>query len=149
MKKPFKKTKKFPGKREELGKIRNYVHAKLENTSLTKEDVYRITLAVDEACANIIEHNYEEHITGKAKRIGVAVESTDEQISIIIEDEGVEFNPLDMRDPDLDRHLQEYRKHGLGIYLIRRLMDEITYHYIKNKGNRLELVKYLNIHELK
>jgi len=136
---------KFYSKRENLEAIREFVQKNLEKTFLESNDIFRLQLAVDEACANIISHNYKDK---NDKIIIIEINSDDEKVSIIIEDEGDKFNPLNISDPNLKEHLQEYRKGGLGIYLMRKLVDEIVYHYVKRKGNKLELIKYKDVYEL-
>lgn len=148
MAKSFKKSHEFLGKRKKLSSIRNFVGDQLKKTPLNNDDIYRMMLAVDEACTNVIVHNYEKNSKDKDNHIKVTVEFASDQVSLIIEDEGEEFNPLDVHDPDLKQHLEEYRKKGLGIFLIRRLVDEVIYHYSTHKGNKVELIKYTDVYEL-
>lgn len=141
----FKKKKSFVPQKVNLEKIRKFINESLSQTSLSADDIFKMELAVDEACANIIMHNY-RHSTEKT--ITIAVLGDEEKVSVVIKDTGEKFNPLDIRDPNLMKHIKEYRKHGLGIYLMRRLVDEIIYHHSRETGNKLELIKYLDIFEL-
>ena len=53
------------------------------------------------------------------------------------------FNPIEQDKVDLNEHFEELKERGLGLYIMREMMDEIHYEYIDNKTNRLTLVKYL------
>lgn len=141
MEKNLVEKERFLSHKINLEKIRAYVGESLSQTSLTEDDIYRFQLAVDEACSNIIMHNYEGD---NDKPIYITIKQSDKNITIIIEDEGEKFNPLDVSDPDLDQHIERYKQNGLGVYLMRRLVDEIVYHAGMKRGNKIELVKYLD-----
>jgi serine/threonine-protein kinase RsbW len=93
-------------------------------------------LAVHEATVNIIEHAYENRADG---RIDISILVDTGKIEITLRDQGISFDPDQVPEPNLD----EPQEGGLGVYLIRRLMDEVTYQS-DGSGNTLRLVKYLS-----
>ena len=95
-----------------------------------------LKLAIDEACANVIEHTYKGD-TGK--KIRVQYKITKEAFEAVIEDSGKKVNPELLQGRDLD----EVRPGGLGIHFIKRAFDVVAYDDKKKKGNRLRLMKYL------
>jgi len=105
-----------------------------------------IALAVDEAVANIMEHAYPDEFVqsgGKRKDIDVILDATPERFEVLIRDRGVTFDPRDVPDVDMQQHVKAGRKGGLGIFLIRRIMDEIHYHYKQGSHNELQMIKYV------
>jgi len=101
-------------------------------------DVYAIQLAVDEACSNIIEYAYEGVRDG---RIEITCESRQGDVNIYIRDWGKAFDPSIASEPDLSVDLSERQIGGLGIFLMRKMTDEVRYHSEPGRGNLLKLVK--------
>ncbi len=97
----------------------------------------QISLAVDEALCNVINHGYERRPDG---RITVSVWAIDENpagVKVIIEDRAKQVDPALIRSRDLD----DIRPGGLGVYIIREIMDEVTYEKRDGGGMRLTLQK--------
>lgn len=99
---------------------------------------YNIQLAIHEACTNIIRHAYANKPGGKIEAT-FTLETTPQRLIVELADTGQSFNPADVPDPDLNG----LPEGGLGLYLIRALMDEITY-YPQPGNNRWRLVKNFN-----
>ncbi len=106
---------------------------------MVDRDVYAIQLAVDEACSNTIEHAYEGIFDG---RIEISCESRKSNLHISICDWGKSFDPSQANDPALTDDLSARQIGGLGIFLMRKMMDKVQYHSVPGRENRLELVKY-------
>ena len=94
-------------------------------------------LAVYEALVNIYDHESKKF---KKKPIIVDCEIDEEQIVSTITYEGNEFDITNVVLPDIVMHFKKGKKRGLGIYFIRTLMDNVTYHY-NDSLNRITLVK--------
>ena len=124
-----------------LAKVRDFVSEQMREVGVKKEDENRIILAVDEAVSNIIEHAYENTLEGEIK---VEVTAGDGQFSVTISDQGKKFDPDVIADPDLEEHIKMGKKRGLGLFLMRQVMDEVNFHYREGAENVLTLVKYLN-----
>jgi serine/threonine-protein kinase RsbW len=124
-----------------LSSVREFISTLTRNSSLGAEDSNRVILAVDEAVSNIIEHGYEEHVEGT---IEIEVESDDSKFQILIRDSGKSFNPTSLDMPDVIDHIRQGKKKGLGIFLMRQVMDEVRYLFQEGVRNELVLVKYIN-----
>ncbi len=100
----------------------------------------QISLAVDEALCNIIRHGYNCRDDG---RILISLSQREAQspgIEIVIEDDALQVDPDTIRSRDLD----DIRPGGLGVHIIREIMDEVSYTRRDRRGMRLTLVKHLH-----
>ena len=103
------------------------------------KDVYNIQLATDEAASNIIEHAYEGVSDGV---IDLSCGMQGDAIKIILVDHGEAFDPSEIPMPNLKADLSDRKIGGLGIYLMRRLMDEVHYDsQPKKNSNTLTMIK--------
>lgn len=121
--------------------IRAFVREKALGMGFAADDLDRIELAVDEACANVVEHAYPE---GKIVEDGLhlCLRLDYGKLTIVITDRGVPFDAKSIQNPDMEEYLAEMRIGGLGIYLMRTLMDQVDYD-TKPGQNEVKLVKYL------
>ena len=99
---------------------------------------YEVQMAVDEACANIIEHAYQEDDDGS---IRLVCEIRADGLAITIFDDGEPFDPdtIPRFDPTLP--LEERGHRGMGMFFINNLMDTVDYRFNTPEGNRLTLFK--------
>jgi serine/threonine-protein kinase RsbW len=121
-----------------LDSIRDFVGETAEQAGFSSKEVYSIQLAVDEACSNVIEHAYEGIPNGD---IEITCDVLSDRMSIVIHDHGREFDISKVRKPNLSRELHEREVGGLGVFLIRKLMDEVRFDSSKTTGNYLTMVK--------
>lgn len=133
---------KVPAKSENLDIIRKFVSGIAEPIGFSDEEVYQIELAVDEASANIINHAYQDTDSDEEK-IQVTVKTRKDKIIIIIADKGRGFDPSSLETPDMDQYLKERRQGGLGVHLIKTLMDEVDFRIKPGVRNEVKMVKYL------
>jgi serine/threonine-protein kinase RsbW len=132
------KTVQFAAKFEYLDEIREFVGAIARAGGFTDKDVYNIQLATDEAASNIIEHAYEK-ISNGVLELSCGVQ--DDLITIILIDYGESFDPSEIPLPDLKADLSNRKIGGLGIFLMRKLMDDVHYKVTANDGNVLTMTK--------
>ncbi len=126
-------------KTERLIEVRDFVSAAAREFGFGDEDVSRIALAIDEACTNIIKHAYAFDST---KTIGILITGNRKAFEVLITDHGKQFNPDDIPSPDMKVYLSQFRRGGLGVYLMRSLMDKVEYK-IRPDKNEVRLVKFL------
>ena len=106
---------------------------------LAPEVLADMQVALDEVLTNITEYAY----TDKAEhKIHIRFEVLDNVLEVVIEDDGVPFNPLAIAAPDVSAPLRERRVGGVGIHFVRGLMDEVVYDRTAER-NRLVLTKRL------
>lgn len=134
-------TLSIPGRFSGLEKIREFVGQFAKEAGMSDSAVYAVQLAVDEACSNIIEHAYGGEDVGI---IDCTCVVKDESLMIIIRDHGKSFKPEEVPPMQKDVPLQKVKSGGAGIYLMKQLMDEVTFEFNKDSGNVLTLVKYLD-----
>lgn len=130
----------IPSATRHLGAVRRFVAERAEAEGLSKEAVEELRMAVEEACANVIEHAY----AGEAGReIDIAVITDAERFTVRIRDEGEAFRPDAYETPDVEALIQQRRSGGLGVHLMRRLMDQVEYR-TRQGVNEVRLTKYRN-----
>lgn len=132
---------RFPSKTANLEMIRDFVNKLAQKGGFDEEVSDQIALAVDEACTNVIKH---AHKYDARRMIDVTVNMDKEKIEIIISDKGKGFDPSGLPKPDLKRYIHEAKMGGLGIHLMRTLMDEVKYNFNPGTRNQVALVKYLH-----
>ena len=125
---------------DNLSQIRDFTKAAAESSGFSEDTAGKIILAVDEACTNIIKHDYKNSPEGE---ISLSVKLKDGKFSISIIDHGTHFDPSRIPEPDLKEYYKQKRVGGLGMFLIKRLMDEVNYSTLTGNKNQVILVKYL------
>jgi len=98
-----------------------------------------VNLAIEEMLANVILHGYRDQAQ---HRIEVNIDAERDQVRVEIVDDGVHFNPLEAPPADLSAPLEKRRVGGLGIHLVRNLMDGMEYH---RRGERNHLVLFKRV----
>ena len=131
---------------ENLHKVREFMSRNVQASALSELDRNKVVLAVDEAVANIMRHAYSGAGSGEVQ---IAVSANEEKFEITILDSGSMFDPNDVKEPDMMEHVRLGKKSGLGIFLMRQIMDEVTYNFREGSRNRLHLVKYVRPSESK
>lgn len=128
----------FAAKFDFLDEIREFVAGIAREAGFTEKEVYSIQLATDEAASNIIEHAYQGVKNGQ---IEISCKFQNSSLTITLRDWGKLFDPSKVAQPNLKADLSDRKIGGLGIYLMRKLMDEVRYESSPISGNVLTLVK--------
>ncbi|MBA3699765.1 MAG: ATP-binding protein [Planctomycetes bacterium] len=123
-----------------LSQVRDLVSRGVTVGDFPSHFLNRLQIAVDEAVTNIIEHGYAGHARGSA-RIEITVDVDSERFRIQIVDTGMSFDPNQMTDVDIQSHVAAGKAGGLGVFLMRKIMDQVDYQYQSGKMNQLTLVK--------
>jgi len=127
----------YPAKFEYLDEIRDFVAQIARQGGFTEKEIYSLQLAADEAASNIIEHSY-QGISNAS--IDLTCDMQGDAIVITMRDEGVSFDPSKVKEPNLKAKLSERQIGGLGVYLMRKLMDDVRYESV-GKSNTLTMTK--------
>ncbi len=127
----------FPGRYESLAKIAEFVIQAAKDAGMDDKAIYAVQLAVDEACSNIIEHAYGGEDKGDIECI---CEDSDNVLKVTLRDKAPCFDLDGVPDPILDVPLEKRKVGGLGIFLMRKMMDEVHYKTTA-EGNEMTLVK--------
>jgi serine/threonine-protein kinase RsbW len=134
-------SKIFLSRTDNLLEVRDFVGEAARAFGFSEEDSANIVLAVDEACTNIIKHAY-QYATDK--KIEVTIYHSKSSFEIRIFDNGKSFDPSIIRQPDLKEHIGHRKRGGLGVYLMKKLMDKVEYNFHRGKRNEVRLTKYLS-----
>ncbi len=129
-----------PSSTENLALIREFVSSAASQAGFDKKDIAKLELAVDEACANVIEHAYGHDVS---KEVVVRATLADDALSIDIEDTGDGFDPQTINQEKLEKLISDRKTGGLGMRLMKSLMDEVRYEIEPGKKNALHLMKRL------
>jgi len=132
------KNIQFTAKFEFLDEIRDFVGDIARAGGFSDKDIYNIQLATDEAASNIIEHAYENISDGNLE---LSCGMQGDAIKIVLIDHGESFDPSEIPMPDLKADLSDRKIGGLGIFLMRKLMDEVHYEPSPDRSNVLTMIK--------
>lgn len=125
---------------ENIETVTDFVNEQLEALDCPIKAQMQIDIAIDELFGNIAHYAYNPQV-GKAT---VRVEVIEEPLGVTVTfiDNGKPYDPLKNEDPDTTLSAEERKIGGLGIYMVKKSMDEITYEY-KNGQNILKIKKNL------
>ena len=112
-----------------------------ESIGMPKKLIFEMNLALDELFTNIISYGFEDD---KEHLIKIEIKVDENELSMRIEDDGIPFDPVLAEAPDLECRIEECKIGGLGIHLIKKLMDEIRYERV-NDVNILYLKKHIDL----
>ena len=127
-------TFEFTADPADLAEFRGKLRGLLQQSGLNEKKSGEVILSVDEALTNIYRHAYQK----QPGKIHLSFQDEEDRIEIWVRDAGKKFNPLTLPAPELP----PVKPGGLGIHLIKNLMDRVEYDGGFADGNRLGLVKY-------
>ena len=125
---------------DNLALIRDFTKSAAQKCGFTEETIDKIALAVDEACTNVIKHAYKYSPEGD---IIVNINVNHNKMTVSITDHGSNFDPSLVPEPDVKKYYRQHKIGGLGIYLMRKLMDEVNFNSVQGSKNQVVLIKYL------
>ena len=112
--------------------ITDFVDERLEEMNCPVKAQMQIDIVIDELCSNVARYAYSDR-TGK---VTVSVDTVDKPMKVWLTftDEGVPYDPLAKEDPDITLSAEERKLGGLGIYMVKKMMDEFRYEYKDGKN---------------
>ena len=126
----------------ELGRLAEAVDEFSERHELPAEACFELQLCLEELVLNVVNYGFDapgEHDI----RVDLEVGGEPRVLTVRIVDDGSEFNPLtDASEPDLDASLEDRAVGGLGVYFVRKFMDDVSYRR-EDGHNHLTLAKNL------
>ncbi|MCP4460489.1 MAG: ATP-binding protein [Cytophagales bacterium] len=125
--------------KDNLPKIRKFVGSVLNENKVAEVEAHKIILAVDEVCANLIIHANE---CNPSHNLDLTIKNDSKNIVFKIKDKGMAFDFTKYKEPSMDEIVSTRRKGGLGLMLVRRIMDKIEFTTEKNY-NICTLIKKL------
>lgn len=109
---------------DQLVNLRQFLDVRLRDTAMSEIDSLQVILAVEEVCANLIIHS---HDCNPTEFIELNVIRKNGSIVFEIKDYGRGFNILEYQEPNIDQVMKTKRKGGLGIMLVKKIMDKIEF----------------------
>ncbi len=123
---------------ENLADFRVFIERVAQEAGLDERMTFDLKLAVDEACTNIIEHGYAGREPGE---IIVRLRAGMRRVTVIVSDHGRRFDPADAPRPNLQAGWRDRRAGGMGLHLLRSMVDRVHYRTTADGTNHLSLVK--------
>lgn len=114
-------------KTENLDQVLDFVNEKLEAADCPMKVQVQIDIAVEEIFVNIVHYAYQGAV-GKAA-VHVRIQGEPAVVEIIFKDEGIPYNPLEKEDLDVTLSAEDRQIGGLGIYMVKKSMDDVSYDY--------------------
>ena len=123
---------------ENLDAVLDFVNAELEAIDCSSKTQSQIAIAVEEIFVNIAHYAYNPEIGAACVRVSVSAN----ELRLIFEDSGKPYNPLEKPDPDITASAADRPIGGLGIFMVKKIMDTVDYHY-ENGMNLLTMTKVI------
>ena len=138
------KNLRVDAKVESLNEVMAFVEGELEAAGASMKETMAITLSVEEVFVNIAHYAYKDSTAAEGyAEISMELSESPKAVTITFTDEGKPYNPLEREDPDITLSAEERGIGGLGIFLVKKNMDEVSYEYRDGK-NVLTAKKSLN-----
>ena len=115
----------------ELDALEEKIHGFSGQLGLTEKSNCKINLVLEELFTNIVSYGFSDQ---SEHQIQFTITHDNGRLTIQIEDDGIPFNPMDVSDPDLECTIEEREIGGLGIHLIKNLMDDVLYQRCEEKN---------------
>ncbi len=112
-----------------------------QDTGVSADDIKDINVCLDELFTNIVSYGFED---SEVHIIKFTLKLDKNVLTMIVEDDGIPFNPLERGNPELPQELNDAKIGGLGIHIVRKFMDDICYKRVRNHNN-LKLTKLISI----
>ncbi len=118
--------------------LRNFISRIASKYRFSKSEINALTISVDEACTNIIKHGYRNIQSGS---ITMNVHINNDKLVVELIDHGISFDPNQASDPNISNYVQIGKKGGLGIFIMKKFLDDIQYK-TSGQANILRLIKF-------
>lgn len=122
---------------ENLEQVLDFVNLELEAAGCPMKTQVQMDITVEEIFVNIAHYAYQGGVGKAVVRIHVH-----DTVDIIFMDQGVPYNPLEKEDPDITLSAEDRPIGGLGIYMVKKSMDDVSYEY-KDGQNILRIQKHI------
>lgn len=117
---------------DNIDTVTDFVNEYLDEVGCSMKVQMQIAVVIDEIFSNIAHYAYAPSI-GDAT-VSVAINKETEVLMLSFADRGVAYNPLVKEDPDVTLSAEERQIGGMGIFMVKKLMDDITYEYVEGRN---------------
>ena len=126
---------------EHLPALVEFLQHAWQEEGLPEGATFPFELALDEVFMNVVMHGTTPD--GPSREVFVSLQHAGADVTMVMEDDGPAFDPLTLATPDIDAPLEEREIGGLGVFLVRELMDEVSYAHT-GTHNRLTMRKVVS-----
>lgn len=123
-------TMTFVANVESLSDALSFVEEELKKNNTNNKNIKQILIAFEEMFVNIAHYAYSEN----DGNVVVSVEADNKKVRVELKDCGKPFNPLEKKDPDVNLSIEERQVGGLGIFIVKNIMDRVNYKYEDGKN---------------
>lgn len=131
-----RRTKEFDVSEESAEKATEFVESILSENNIDKKTIYRMNIVVDEIYSNIVNYSGATHAL-------ISCDVSGGRIKLVFSDNGKKYDPLSVADPDITLDADERKPGGLGIFIVKKTADNVSYEY-KDNRNILTVIKEIN-----
>ena len=128
-----------PGNAAQLPALTQFLHDFWSCAGLPQAEAIKFELALEEVFMNVVTHG---SAADRTPRVDVSLAIVDGELTLTVEDDGPLFDPLSLAPPDTTASLGERRVGGLGVFLMRQMMDSVRYQRLGAR-NQLQMTKRL------
>lgn len=129
----------FKAEESELNRVYDYFTDEVSKV-VGIDKVKKYYVVVDEIFSNIVKYGFKEKSVDNYIIIDLDIDLDKRNIKIVFKDNGIQFNPIESQDPNVNLSINERKEGGLGIYIVKKMMDEVSYEY-KDNNNILTIEK--------
>lgn len=133
-------NKKFKAELKEINTVYKFFNNSLNNI-FNEEKIKKYYIVLDEIFSNIVKYGYKDN-KEKYITIDILVNTNTKKIIVTFEDNGIKFNPLEKQDPNIKLSAKDRKEGGLGIYIVKNMVDKVSYKYKNNKNYLILEKKY-------
>lgn len=128
-------SKRLPAKLEELNNVLAFTEAELEAAGCPMKEQMAISVCLEEAFVNVASYAYpEDYVDEEIADLTVSIDEEKRTVTLEISDNGIPFDPLAKQDPDVSLPADERKIGGLGIFMVKKMMDQVDYKYRDGKN---------------
>ncbi|MCQ2437482.1 MAG: SpoIIE family protein phosphatase [Clostridia bacterium] len=120
---------------ESIKEVQTYVESRMEEAGVPMKAVSKINIGLDEMYSNVVHHS-------NASWAEIICDADAEQVTVILRDNGIPFDPLNIPEPDVTLSADERHVGGLGIFMTKKMMNELTYRYVDGCNEVRMVLKY-------
>lgn len=112
-----------------IGDAVAFMEEELNKINVPETEIMHITLCLEEVFTNIASYAYKDSDSEEKGYIELDIDSKSKKLTITFKDSGIPFNPLEKEDPDIESPLEDRPEGGLGIFLVKKYMDDLYYKF--------------------
>lgn len=128
-----KLSKQFKTDLKEIPNVFEFISNSLSNV-VGIEKVKKYYVVIDEVFSNIVKYGFKDKNIDNYIEVKLDIDTKNKNIKVTFIDNGIKFNPLENKDPNINLSIEKRKEGGLGIFIVKKMMDKVSYEYKNNKN---------------